>query len=163
MKEEILNGYYQRIAEEIDKVIPNKWNNAAIYVEDVGNARSLDLVFREKEDSQYICSGDFPEIYGMSLDEFSRYGDKILDECRKLRNEFIKQSEKPWNIFEFFINNSGEFKAKFGYEYDEEISDYERSIVWHYREFGIMPRGDFGLSILNEFVDIETGELKKKM
>ena len=163
MKEEILNGYYQRIAEEIDKAIPCKWSDAAIYVVDVGNSSSLNLVFKEKEDSEYIFSGEFPDIYGMSFDELDRLEDGIMDECGKLRNEFIEQDEKPWNIFEFFINNSGEFKAKFGYEYDIDVTDYVRHIVWKYKELGVMPKGSFEQDKLKEYVDLETGELKKKM
>ncbi len=60
----------------------------------------------------------------------------------ELREEFIKQGVEPWNIFECYLNSDYAFCVKFGYEY-EEVSSYARSIVWQYRELGVMPMGDF--------------------
>lgn len=163
MKEEILNEYYQRIAEAIVDVIPDEWYQAALYVEDVGNVGSLNMYFKENENGEYIYSRNIPQIYGTDTRECIMRIREISLVCHELRDEFKNQGEEPWNIFKFYLKSDGTFRAEFGYEYEKEVSDYAREIVWKYKELGIEPKGEFEQKKLDEFLNRETGELKKKM
>lgn len=163
MDEQILNQYYQKIAEKIEDVIPVEWYEVALYIEDVGDVRSLTMYFKEEKEGEYVYIMDIPEVYGVDKGEYNKRQRELKNICSELRKEFIKQGVEPWNIFEFYLSSDYTFRVNFTYEYDENISDYDRSIVWQYRKLGIMPMGDFEEKILNEYVDRETGELKKKM
>ncbi len=163
MDEQILNQYYQKIAEKIEDVIPVEWYDVALYMEDVGDASSLTMYFREEKEGEYVYMMDIPEVYGVDEDEYEERERELEEACSNLRKEFKNQEVEPWNIFEFYLNQDYTFKVNFSYEYDENISSYDRSIVWKYRQSGIMPKGSFEERILNEYVDCETGELKKKM
>ena len=121
------------------------------------------MYFREEKEGEYVYMMDIPEVYGVDEDEYDKRARELKNICSELRKEFIKQEVEPWNIFEFYLNQDYTFKVNFAYEYDENISSYDRSIVWKYRQLGIMPKGSFEERILNEYVDCETGELKKKM
>ncbi len=163
MDENILNEYYQKIAEKIEDVIPVKWYEAAFYTEDVGDWSSFKMYFKEEEEGEYLYMMDIPEIYEVDEDEYEGRKNELRKICREFRKEFIKQGVKPWNIFEFYLNSDYAFRVKFGYEYEEEVSSADRAIVWQYKELGIMPKGKFDKKKLNEYVNLETGELKKKM
>lgn len=163
MDEQILSSYYQEIADKANDIIPVEWYQLAMYVEDVGNVRSLYMYFKEEMNGEYIYSGNIPDIYQINEDEYYDREDELLDVCRNLRKEFISQGAEPWNILKFYLKSSGELNIEFGYEYDEKIDDSIRALVWRYQELGIKPDGVYEENRLYEYVDRETGELKQKI
>ena len=45
------------------------------------------------------------------------------------------------------------FLANYNYDQNIEIGDFERRVIWAYEELGIMPEGEFGKSILEEYLE----------
>ena len=50
------------------------------------------------------------------------------------------------------------FKVKFGYEFDEQVGDLEREIIWAYNEVGVKPKDDYGKKLLKDYLESQTKE-----
>lgn len=151
-KESDLNKYYAEIANQLNEIIPVEWKRIIMYAEDLGDSSSVSFYFYTKEDNNIHHSGNIPEDFSVSRNIFRKLLRELRCTIKNLRNEFDKENEKLWYTLTFTLEEDWRFNVKFGYEIDNEMSDFEREVIWAYNEIGLMPKGEFGREVLEEYL-----------
>ena len=152
IKESDLNKYYAEIANQLNEIIPVEWKRIIMYAEDLGDSSSVSFYFYTKEDNNIHHSGNIPEDFSVSRNIFRKLLRELRCTIKNLRNEFDKKNEKLWYTLTFTLEEDWRFNVKFGYEIDNEMSDFEREVIWAYNEIGLMPKGEFGREVLEEYL-----------
>mgnify|MGYP004516970983 CR=1 FL=1 len=152
IKESDLNKYYAEIANQLNEIIPVEWKRIIMYAEDLGDSSSVSFYFYTKEDNNIHHSGNIPEDFSVSRNIFRKLLRELRCTIKNLRNEFDKENEKLWYTLTFTLEEDWRFNVKFGYEIDNEMSDFEREVIWAYNEIGLMPKGEFGREVLEEYL-----------
>ena len=82
---------------------------------------------------------------------------KGLNELRQINKrlwlEFNDSDEETWYSFTFDINSDWQFKVKFGYEKNDELSGLENEIRWGYDELGLIPKERVEKTILKNYLE----------
>lgn len=152
IKESDLNKYYAEIANQLNEIIPVEWKRIIMYAEDLGDSSSVSFYFYTKEDNNIHHSGNIPEDFSVSRNIFRKLLRELRCTIKNLRNEFDKENEKLWYTLTFTLEEDWRFNVKFGYEIDNEMSDFEREVIWAYNEIGLVPKGEFGREVLEEYL-----------
>ena len=150
--EDNLKKYYVKIANQLNNIIPIEWKKIIMYAEDLGDSSSVSFYFYTKEDDNIHHSGNIPEDFSVSRNIFRKLLRELRGTIKNLRNEFNKENEKLWYTLTFVLEEDWRFNVKFGYEIDKEISDFERQVIWAYNELGLVPKGEFGREVLEEYL-----------
>lgn len=152
IKESDLNKYYAEIANQLNEIIPVEWKRIIMYAEDLGDSSSVSFYFYTKEDKNIHHSGNIPEDFSVHRNIFRKLLRELRGTIKNLRNEFDKENEKLWYTLTFVLEEDWKFKVKFGYEIDNEISCFEREVIWAYNEIGLVPKGEFGREVLEKYL-----------
>ena len=152
IKESDLNKYYAEIANQLNEIIPVEWKRIIMYAEDLGDSSSVSFYFYTKEDNNIHHSGNIPEDFSVHRNIFRKLLRELRCTINNLRNEFDKENEKLWYTLTFVLEEDWRFNVKFGYEIDNEISDFEREVIWAYNEIGLVPKGEFGREVLEKYL-----------
>ena len=150
--EDNLKKYYVKIANQLNNIIPIEWKKIIMYAEDLGDSSSVSFYFYTKEDDKIHHSGNIPEDFSVSRNIFRKLLRELRGTIKNLRNEFNKENEKLWYTLTFVLEEDWRFNVKFRYEIDKEISDFERQVIWAYNEIGLVPKGEFGREVLEEYL-----------
>lgn len=138
INEDNLTPHYQKIAKQLNDIIPIEWYELKLYAEDSGSTRTAIFYFKENKDGVFISSGQIPQKY--NVDMYFDLIDEVSQTVRQLRKEFINQGMDPFIIFEFYLNNIFEFNANYQYQINQEIGGYERQVIWAYETLGVKPK-----------------------
>ena len=150
--EEILMHYYEEIANKLDEMSPVEWTKIAMLAEDLGTSCAAGVYFFTKDNKVYY-NHNIPEDFNVDEEVYRKILDELLEINGRLREEFINFGIQPWKLLSFILNEDWSFKLNYEYEIDEDIDYMERKIIWAYEELGIMPEGEFGKSILKEYLE----------
>lgn len=162
IEEAKLNDYYSAIADKLDEMIPCVWKRVVLYAEELGNV-SYTAFYFYTDDGAVHSSGDVSEEYNISRDEFSCKLRELWTINKDLWLEFKDSGEPVWCSFTYDLNSEKEFKIKFGYEMNEDISEMERRIRWAYDDLGIIPRGKRGKKLLKDYLDQQKRNLPDEL
>ena len=152
ISEEILEYHYGEIANKLDEMIPVEWTKIAMLAEDLGTSCAAGVYFFTKDNKIYY-NHNIPEDFNVDEEVYRKILDELLEINGRLREEFINFGIQPWKLLSFILNEDWSFKLNYEYEIDEDIDYMERKIIWAYEELGIMPEGEFGKSILKEYLE----------
>ena len=150
--EEILMHYYEEIANKLDEMSPVEWTKIAMLAEDLGTSCAAGVYFFTKDNKVYY-NHNIPEDFNVDEEVYRKILDELLEINGRLREEFINFGIQPWKLLSFILNEDWSFKLNYEYEIDEDIDYMERKIIWAYEELGIIPEGEFGKSILKEYLE----------
>ena len=150
--EKVLEEYYGEIANKLDEMIPVEWTKIAMLAEDLGTSCAAGVYFFTKDNKIYY-NHNIPEDFNVDEEVYRKILDELLEINGRLREEFINFGIQPWKLLSFILNEDWSFKLNYEYEIDEDIDYMERKIIWAYEELGIMPEGEFGKSILKEYLE----------
>ena len=150
--EKVLEEYYGEIANKLDEMIPVEWTKIAMLAEDLGTSCAAGVYFFTKDNKVYY-NHNIPEDFNVDEEVYRKILDELLEINGRLREEFINFGIQPWKLLSFILNEDWSFKLNYEYEIDEDIDYMERKIIWAYEELGIMPEGEFGKSILKEYLE----------
>lgn len=123
---------YQNMAERLEEVLPDDWENVILYGEYGTASYSMDC---------YIDCGDgkFTQCFEMESVSEDKVLEAFSDINAMIRKERDAQDEKDrWSNFTMQINKDGEFKVDYDYT-DLSESAYVHEAVWKYRYLGKIP------------------------
>ena len=163
INESNLSRCYSEIANKLNEIIPVKWEKVAMYAEESGDVSSASFYFYTEEKEGKLIehnSGNLKNEYNMSDEEFNSLFNELFHINKKLWLEFKKGGEKTWDGLIFKLDSNGKFKIKFVYDTDEKVGYYERMIIWAYDDLGIVPKGKFGMSIVQDYLKSKGEKLK---
>lgn len=147
-----LTTYYSEIANKLDEMIPCKWERIVLYAEEIGNARFATFYFYT-ENGEIHHWGDISEEYNVNRMLVSKGLNELRQINKRLWLEFNDSDEETWYSFTFDINSDWQFKVKFGYEKNDELSGLEKEIRWGYDELGLIPKERVEKTILKNYLE----------
>src|SRR5699024_10562659 len=144
MNSEHLESIYQKIAVQLNKIIPDSWEKVMVYSEVDEYSNSTVFFYYPKNQQKPIYSLDIEDIEDMEgIDEDKIDGQlNILDNLfRELWTEFKRNNQEPWTNLTFELYSTGKFDIEFDYTIleDSNYYHYERLIIWKYKKMGIFP------------------------
>jgi len=143
MDESLLTPYYEKIANQLNDIIPGDWNEIALYAEELGDTRSAIFYFNQSAGADFIHCGKIPDIYGVDRKIYFNLMKAISITVKELRDEYINQEMQAWSALTFLLNRNFRFRTEFQYEIIKEVGSYERGIYWAYEKLKVIPKDDF--------------------
>lgn len=153
-----LTKYYSMIANQLNKIIPVEWTKIIMHGEKMGSLSGASFYFYTKEENRLYYSGNIPEDFSVSRALFKQLLRELRSSIRDLWKEFKDAGEECWYTITFTLEEDWKFKVKFGYEFDEQVGDFEREIIWAYNEVGVIPKDDYGKKVLKDYLESQTKE-----
>ena len=152
ISEEILEYHYGEIANKLDEMIPVEWKKIVMQAIDFGTSATVYFYFYTKDDQAHYGSA-IPNEYNVDQTIYNNFVSELIEVNSNFREEFVKANIDPWESMTFILNEDWSFSIDYNYDQNIEIGDFERRVIWAYEELGIMPEGEFGKSILEEYLE----------
>ena len=152
INEKVLEEYYGEIANKLDEMSPVEWTKIAMLAEDLGTSCAAGVYFFTKDNKIYY-NHNIPEDFNVSEEIYNEILHELWNINCSLREEFRKVDVDPWEVMSFILNEDWSFKVDFEYDINKEIDNFEREIIWAYEELEVTPTGEFGKSILKEYLE----------
>ena len=130
---------YKEIQKKLFYMLPEKWDSIYLYASVVQHAKlqTGEMFF------YYIPKGVFkknpvnvyevPAKFNIEEDDYLKLADSLYDKIKELREEMIKNGEKPWTNVTIIIEKTN-FKAEFRYNnlINSPFSNEDRHLTWQY-------------------------------
>ena len=140
---------YAEIQRKIFYVVPGKWDELYLYasvIDRIGSIQTGEMYFyflpKGILKRKFINVYEVPAKYDIEEDEYIKAVESIYDEIKILREENIKNGQKPWTNITISIKN-GKFKIE--YNHDNLVGGkdayYEHHIYWRQKYLHIEPQG----------------------
>ena len=140
---------YEEIQRKIFRMIPEKWEKLYLYcsfIDENEKKEKGELYF------YYIPKGIFkknpvnvyeiPNKFNLEENQYLKLVENLYKNIKELREEFKKTDliNEIWTNITISIENT-KFKAEYKYDNlkNDEISNYERHIIWRYKYLNIGP------------------------
>ncbi|KZE43890.1 immunity protein YezG family protein [Rossellomorea marisflavi] len=142
MNTENLERIYQKIAIQLNNIIPEPWEKVLVYSEVDEYSDSTVFFYYPKNKQEPIYSLDIEDMEGVDEDETDSQLNFLDSIFRELWEEFKNNNQEPWTNLTFELYSTGKFDIEFDYTLLEEevnYNHYERLIIWKYKKLGITP------------------------
>ncbi|MCY8098551.1 immunity protein YezG family protein, partial [Bacillus atrophaeus] len=96
METEKMGQLYQKIAEQINDIIPSEWNRVVLYAEILDDSREVYFFFNSNESDEFIYSHDIPEHFQVSEQIYDDLLIKLQNLFDELRNEYKENNPEVW-------------------------------------------------------------------
>ncbi len=141
METKRMNEIYAIIANKVNDMIPEEWENVWLYAEVLEDASEVYFYFEPSGSENIVYSHDIPDIYNVDEDVYDDLLFELIDVIGELYLEFKNNNEIMWSNLTFKLEKSGGFNINFNYEdvLNSEFTSGERQIIWEYEVLGIEP------------------------
>ncbi|AIU76176.1 MULTISPECIES: antitoxin YezG family protein [Bacillus] len=157
METEKMGQLYQKIAEQINEMIPAEWNKVALYAEILDDSREVYFFFNTKNSEEFIYSHDIPEHYQVSEQIYDDLLIELQDLFDELRNEWKANNSDVWTNLTLKLEHTGKFSIDYNYDdvIASELNGTQRQIVWEYKHLGLAPTGKKNREFLEHYLNSE--------
>lgn len=131
--------FYQAIANKLDEIVPDEWDEIVMYAEEFAGTATASFYYKKQKDEKYLSGGKIPDNYGVDTKIYFGLMQELIISVKNLKKEFIGQNQQEWKSLTFYLKNDFKFRVEYSYEIDEEADSYERQIYWAYETLGIEP------------------------
>jgi uncharacterized protein (TIGR01741 family) len=146
-----IEALYQKIAEEVNSMIPDKWNKVYLYAEVLWDSSCIFFDFESETKKKYVYSLNIPEEYNVDENTFNKLDNELLALFEELHSEFEKNTPQAWTSLTMYLESSGKFKMD--YNYDEiTLAPHEQRIIWKYKIFGIYPEDEDYRKLVDDYI-----------
>ena len=143
MNTENLESIYQKVAIQLNNIIPEPWDKVMVYSEVDEYSDSTVFFYYPKKKQEPIYSLDIEDMEGIDEDEMDCQLNLLDSIFRELWEEFKRNKQEPWTNLTCELYSTGKFDMDFDYTILEEENNnynhYERLIIWKYKNLGIFP------------------------
>ena len=154
--EKELASLYQKIAEQLDEIVPGKWNEIYFLGEVEEGRRSWSSIFYFKVDNQIFRCTEIPSKYGVPSEMFETLLDELNPVLLGFYDCFCRNEQPLWDQIHIQLLPTGKSNVRF--EYDS-FAKYDggqvlREVLWAYHTFGYVPKeGTYMHKILNKCLE----------
>ncbi|MEC1748396.1 antitoxin YezG family protein [Bacillus mojavensis] len=144
METEKMGVLYQKIAEQINEIIPSEWEKVALYAEILDDSSEVYFFFTIPQNQEYIYSHDIPEHFNVNEDIYDELLYELHDYFEELRNEFKTNNEDLWTNLTLHLERSGKFSIDYDYTdvIASDLNGTQRQVAWEYKNLGILPEDE---------------------
>lgn len=160
MKTEHLENIYQKVAIQLNNIIPESWEKVMVYSEVSEYSDSTVFFYYPKNKNEAIYSLDIEDMEGIDEDEIDHQLNNLDSIFRELWEEFKESKQKPWTNLTFELYSTGKFDIEFDYtilEEENNYNHYERLIIWKYKNLGIIPdeNRESDIKLISEYINTQ--------
>lgn len=160
MNAENVESIYQKVALQLNSIIPEPWEKVMVYSEVEEYSDSTVFFYYPKNKQEPIYSLDIEDMEGIDEDETDRQLNLLDSLFRELWEEFKRNKQEPWTNLTFELYSTGKFDIEFDYTLlDEEnnYNHYERLIIWKYKKLGISPdeKRESDVKLIREYINTQ--------
>lgn len=104
METEKMGIIYQKIAEQINEIIPSEWEKVALYAEILDDSSEVYFFFTTPQNQEYIYSHDIPEHFNVDEDIY----DDFYMNCMITLKSYgmnLKQTTRTYGQTSLYISN----------------------------------------------------------
>ncbi|MBM7837049.1 uncharacterized protein (TIGR01741 family) [Alkalihalobacillus xiaoxiensis] len=135
-----LNKLYEELAQRLNEIIPNEWNEIFFNGEVTSQEGAVYFFFKTKlHKDEPVFSHYIPKIYHVDKKQYYRELQEIIVVTKKLRQIFIDNDQEPWFSVTFLLKEDGRLNVHFDY-INWAVSDYGPSSRIKYFEYKYVKR-----------------------
>lgn len=144
METEKIGELYQKIAEDLSKMIPSQWEQIVLYAEILDDSANIYFYFTTPNSSDYLFSHYIPEHFDVGEEIYDQLLIELQELFEELKEEFKLGNQDIWTNLTLKLENTGKFSIDYNYEdvLLSELDDLQRRDVWKYQNLGILPKDE---------------------
>lgn len=150
-----LSEIYNKIANEIDGMIPVEWEKVytIAYVNDRGGEVVFNYTKPGSDELNYYTY--IPREYNISEKVFYDLWTDLYRLFKKLRSAFKEEDLEPWTSCEFDFTRDGKLNVSFDYIdwVNSEFGPMGREDYYMYKKFGIWPEKEYAINRVKKIED----------
>ena len=155
-----LERIYQKVAMQLNNIIPESWEKVMVYSEVDEYSDSTVFFYYPKNKIEPIYSLDIEDMEGIDEDEIDSQLNSLDSVFRELWEEFKRNKQKPWTNLTFGLYSTGKFDIEFDYtilEEENNYNHYERLIIWKYKNLGVFPneKRENDMKLIREYINAQ--------
>ncbi len=136
---------FKKIQKQLFYMIPEKWNRVYLYASAIDHFKEVQTgemffyyfpqgILKKNPVNVYEVPGKF----NIDEQDYLKLAQKLYDEIKLLRKEWIESGEKPWTSITISVE---EFKFNVTYGYEDlqhsEYNSYDRHLIWRHQYLGV--------------------------
>lgn len=121
---------YQRIANILVDMIPEKWKKILLYAEFREGYKKIFFYYYPMDREEPVYSLDIPDLFNVDVNEFDGLENELYSCFSNLRKEFKEQEQEPWTNLTYILDNTGRMRINYGYDDLSEMSPVEKQEKW---------------------------------
>lgn len=156
-------GYiYEKIANKINEIIPDKWANIYLYGEVLDDSREVYFYFDSVNSSGIVYGNDIPIIYNVDKKIYCQLLKELTKSIVDLYVEYKENNDSVWSNLTFLLDSSGKFKINFNYDdiLNSSFSSEERQLIWKYQVLYIQPTNENHKEIIYRYLNSKSKDDK---
>lgn len=119
-----LNKLYNKIAQQVNDMIPTEWDNFYFNGEVKEGEGGVFFFFTHQGEEQHVYSHYIPKLYSIDKRSYNKELHKLLQLTVELQKVFTDNDQEPWFSVTLLLNDTGKLNVHFDYT------------NWHESEFG---------------------------
>jgi hypothetical protein len=126
---EVMETIYQKIADQIKGMIPEKWSSVYLYAEKWADYDTVYFYYYPEADHKARLHYEIIERFQVDSTEFDHLEDDLRDTIILLYEKQMSQ-EEPWISMTFILKSTGEFRIEYGYQDLSLLGPVEKRRLW---------------------------------
>lgn len=156
-----MGDLYQRIANQINEMIPSEWEKAYLYAEILDDSSEVYFYFNIPGESEFLYSHNIPEHFNVSEDIYDDLLIELQESFEELREEYKENNPQIWTNLTLKLDRAGQFSIDYNYEdvIASELNGSQRKAVWVYKNLGLMPKRKTVRDFLEDYIKTNEGKI----
>lgn len=139
--EKEMNKLYREIAETVNEMIPEQWEEFYFYAQISETGGGTYFFYNTLENKHYKYSVEIPFNFQVDEDEFEGKEDVLYQLSKELRTVFIDNEQEPWYSFTLSLERSGKCKVHYDYTnwFNTDYGFGDQLMIWKNKYLGEVP------------------------
>lgn len=130
METKTMGLLYQKAANLLVNLIPEKWNKVLLYSEIREGYRKLFFYYYTHGTTSPIYSLDITSKFEVDKKEFNKLERELYDCFTELLEEVKTQGQDPWTSLTYTLDYTGKMNIDYSYDDISQISSVEKQDQW---------------------------------
>ncbi|MGC4378117.1 immunity protein YezG family protein [Fictibacillus sp. Mic-4] len=139
MESKGMEQLYQKIANQLNLIIPELWDKVLLYSEVTEWRDKTFFYYYPHEKNTPVYSLDIEDMDNVDEDEINNQLRQLNEYLRELWNQFKDNNQEPWTNLTFELTSQGQFNIDYDYKNLDEEDAYEQQVIWEYEKLGLVP------------------------
>jgi uncharacterized protein (TIGR01741 family) len=134
-----LSTIYQKIFNQLDEMIPEKWIDIIFYAECSSEHSKITFYYKPTKSEELIYYTDIRDIFKIDDHVFKFHWRELIGFIEQLHQTFIDHGQEPWTNLTMRFDSNGKFSIDYHYDDFTDISPIRTLLMWEYQHLGMIP------------------------
>ncbi|WP_342559466.1 immunity protein YezG family protein [Metasolibacillus sp. FSL K6-0083] len=154
--EQEMNRIYQKIAEIVNKMIPEEWESFHYYAQISATGGGTYFFYNTSDDKKkFMYSLSITSYFNVDEEEFAILEKTLFKLSEELRDIFIHYGQEPWYSFTLSLDRNGKFKINYDYTnwFETDYRFSKQITIWKYKYLGIIPTDEKQKDLIQKYLE----------